>query len=83
MVGLRWELPSFFYGSIVALAPWRQRSLGRIGIMLLSPMLGSAYAALVDISLYRPRADRLSEAVKAQCSPTLRQAEIHVGSEDW
>ena len=83
MVGLRWELPSFFYGSIVALAPWRQRRLGRIGITLLSPMLGSAHAASVDISLYRPRADRLSEAVKAQCSPTLRQAEIHVGSEDW
>ena len=52
-------------------------------IMLLSPVLGSAYAASVGISFYPPRADRLSEAVEAQCFPTLSQAEIHVGSEDW
>ena len=52
-------------------------------VMLLSPVLGSAYAASVGISFYPPRADRLSEAMEAQCFPAFSQAEIHVGSEDW
>lgn len=52
-------------------------------VMLLSPVLGSAYAASVGVGFYPPRADGLIQAMEAHCFPALSQAEIHVGSEDW
>lgn len=52
-------------------------------ILLLSPVLGGAFASSVGVGFIPPRADVLGEAVEAKQFPQLQQAEIHVGSEDW
>lgn len=52
-------------------------------VLLLSPVLGGAFASAVGVGFIPPRADQLSEAAMNQEFPTLDKAEIHVGSEDW
>lgn len=52
-------------------------------VLLLSPVLGRAFAPSVGIGFVPPRVDRLQQAVEAGVFPTVKQAEIHVGSEDW
>ena len=52
-------------------------------VLLLSPVLGGAFASKVGVGFFPPRANTLSEAVDADEFPQLQKAEIHVGSEDW
>ena len=52
-------------------------------VLLLSPVLGGAFASSVGVGFIPPRADAIGEAVEAKQFPKLQQAEIHVGSEDW
>ena len=52
-------------------------------VLLLSPVLGGAFASEVGVGFIPPRADQLSQSVSRQEFPRLNQAEIHVGSEDW
>ena len=52
-------------------------------VLLLSPVLGGAFASAVGVGFIPPRADQLSEAAMNQEFPVLDKAEIHVGSEDW
>ena len=52
-------------------------------ILLLSPVLGGAFASSVGVGFIPPRADKLGQAVEEKQFPKLKQAEIHVGSEDW
>ena len=52
-------------------------------VLLLSPVLGGAFASKVRVGFFPPRANTLSEAVDADEFPQLQKAEIHVGSEDW
>ena len=52
-------------------------------ILLLSPVLGGAFASSVGVGFIPPRADKLGQVVEAKQFPKLKQAEIHIGSEDW
>lgn len=52
-------------------------------ILLLSPVIDRAYAPNVGFGFIPPRAGGLSEAVATGKFPCLKQAELHVGSEDW
>ena len=52
-------------------------------VLLLSPVLGGAFASAVSVGFIPPRADQLSEAAMNQEFPVLDKADIHVGSEDW
>ena len=52
-------------------------------VLLLSPVLGGAFAPSVGIGFIPPRADKLRQVVEEQKFPSLKQAEIHVGSNDW
>ena len=52
-------------------------------VLLLSPVLGRTFATSVGVGFIPPRADKLGQAVEAKQFPKLKQAEIHVGSEDW
>ena len=52
-------------------------------VLLLSPVLGGAFASSVGVGFIPPRADQLGQAAMNQEFPTLNKAEMHVGSEDW
>ena len=52
-------------------------------VLLLSPVLGGAFAAVLGVGFVPPRADQLGETESKGKFPTLNKAEIHVGSEDW
>ena len=52
-------------------------------ILLLSPVLGGSFASSVGVGFIPPRADKLGQSVEEKQFPKLKQAEIHVGSEDW
>lgn len=52
-------------------------------VLLLSPVLGGAFSTSTGVGFIPPRADRLQHAVDAGAFPRLKQAEIHVGTEDW
>lgn len=52
-------------------------------ILLLSPVLGGAFSAGAGVGFIPPRAGQLDRATSKLEFPHLRQAEIHVGSEDW
>ena len=52
-------------------------------VLLLSPVLGGAFASSVGVGFIPPRADQLGQAAMSQEFPILDKAEIHVGSEDW
>ena len=52
-------------------------------ILLLSPVLGGAFASSVGVGFIPPRADKLGQAIEEKQFPKLKKAEIHVGSEDW
>ena len=52
-------------------------------VLLLSPVLGRAFAPSVGVGFIPPRSDQLGQAALSCEFPTLNKAEIHVGSEDW
>lgn len=52
-------------------------------VLLLSPVLGGAFAPSAGIGFIPPRADKLTQVVEEQQFPSLKHAEIHVGSDDW
>jgi hypothetical protein len=52
-------------------------------VLLLSPVLGRAFASSAGVGFIPPRADQLGQAAMNQEFPTLNKAEMHVGSEDW
>ena len=52
-------------------------------VLLLSPVLGGAFASAVGVGFIPPRSDQLGQAASRREFPTLNKAEIHVGSEDW
>ena len=52
-------------------------------VLLLSPVLGSAFSDTAGIGFFPPRAGQLGQAASYGEFPHLVQAEIHVGSEDW
>ena len=52
-------------------------------VLLLSPVLGRAYASEAGVGFIPPRADQLSQSASRHEFSRLNQAEIHVGSEDW
>ena len=52
-------------------------------VLLLSPVLGRAFASSVGVGFIPPRSDQLGQAASRREFPTLNKAEIHVGSEDW
>lgn len=52
-------------------------------VLLLSPVLGRAFASSVGVGFIPPRSDRLGQAALRREFPAFNKAEIHVGSEDW
>lgn len=52
-------------------------------VLLLSPLLGRAFASSVGAGFIPPRADQLGQSVSKHEFPQLNQTEIDVGSEDW
>lgn len=52
-------------------------------VLLISPVLGRAFAPSAGVGFIPPRGDRLGEVVDADGFKGLKRAEIHVGSEDW
>jgi len=66
-----------FFHAQLAMPPFPGR------ILLLSPIVGGAFASSVGVGFIPPRADNFSQAIEAKQFPKLKQAEIHVGSEDW
>ncbi len=52
-------------------------------VLLLSPVLGGAYASKAGVGFIPPRADTLGKAEMEKEFPKLKHAEIHVGAEDW
>lgn len=52
-------------------------------VLLLSPVLGGAFSAAAGLTFIPPRAGQLEQAAAKLEFPRLRQAEIHVGSDDW
>ena len=52
-------------------------------VLLLSPVLGGAFASEVGVGFIPPRSDQLGQAALRREFPAFNKAEIHVGSEDW
>ena len=52
-------------------------------VLLLSPVLGRAFASSVGVGFIPPRSDQLGQAALRREFPAFNKAEIHVGSEDW
>jgi hypothetical protein len=52
-------------------------------LLLLSPIVGDFHTESNGLGFYPPRADRLRELAETGTYPTPKNAEIHVGSEDW
>lgn len=52
-------------------------------VLLLSPVLGGAFSSAAGLTFIPPGAGQLEQAASKLEFPRLRDAEIHVGSEDW
>ncbi len=77
------KLVAVSYGCYLFLHAQRCMSAFPGRVLLLSPVLGRAFASSVGVGFIPPRSDQLIEAAMNQEFPTLDKAEIHVGSEDW
>ncbi|MDB4188013.1 hypothetical protein N9744_01280 [bacterium] len=52
-------------------------------VLILSPIIGCSNNTATMMRFYPPRADALAQAATDGVFPSLTNAQIHVGSEDW